>query len=151
MKFRPPHDADWPAILDIANQSVACIPEAGSQNEWLQNRRAFAETGFQHHVVLAAGSEVLGYGAAESAEQAPPDSYRLFVVVRPEHLLDYGSLIYEHLDQRLQELGAAAAWFVEYSEDHALISFILGLGYRQVKRILLDSCVAAVVLSKGFR
>ncbi len=145
--FRTPHDRDWPAILDLANRSVADVPGAGTQEEWLHNRRDFPEKGYQYHVVLADGDDVLGYGAMEHAEEAPSDAYRLFVVTLPERLGGIGLQIHGHLHQKLCELGAAGAWFVEYAEDRVLTSFLRDLGYRELRRFLLESGVEAIVLS----
>lgn len=145
--FRPPLERDWPAILDVANRSVAGVPGAGTQEEWLQNRRSFPGQGYQYHVVLADGDDVLGYGAVERAEGGSPGAYRLFVVTLPGRLEDIGLQIHAHLHQKLSELGAVGAWFVEYAEDRVLTSFLRGLGYREIRRFRLESGAEAIVLS----
>ncbi|HJN52003.1 MAG: hypothetical protein QGI68_12020 [Pseudomonadales bacterium] len=150
MQFRSPRDGDWSTILTIANRSVFDVPGAGEQDQWLSNRRSFSKRGFQHHFVLADDHNVFGYGAVEHATDAPPDSYRIFVVTYPEHLQDYGAGIYEYAERKLIELGAANARFVEYAEDHRLNSFILARGYAEIGRFQLDSGQEAVVLSKDY-
>ena len=129
---------------------MADVPGAGTQDEWLRNRREFPAHGYQYDIVLADAGRVLGYGAAEQAADAPPAAYRLFVVTRPEYLGDDGLEIYEHLERHLLDRGAAAAWFVEYAQDRRLVPFILGLGYVKTRRIQLASAAEAVVLSKTF-
>jgi|TARA_Y100000310_G_scaffold336490_1_gene421159 hypothetical protein len=150
MKFRPPTDNDWPVIWEIANQSVADVPGAGVQDEWLVNRRGFSEHGFQHHFVLTDHGSVLGYGSVERASDAPPDIYRIFVVTAPEHLQECGARIFDRAERKLMELSAVESRLVEYAEDHRLGSFLLARGYTEVREFQLDSGQQAVVLSKDY-
>jgi len=50
--LRTPRDDDWQAILDLAHQSLAELPNAPSQQPWLDNRRSFSPAeGIQQHFV----------------------------------------------------------------------------------------------------
>ena len=51
-RIRELRESDWPALLDLANRSVAHVEGAGSQEVWLENRRNFdTEKRIQHHFV----------------------------------------------------------------------------------------------------
>ena len=44
-RLRVVRDDDWPAILAVANRSVAGVAGAGPQDEWLRNRQRFDPAG----------------------------------------------------------------------------------------------------------
>ncbi|MGB8412192.1 MAG: hypothetical protein WCE23_05140 [Candidatus Binatus sp.] len=59
--LRAPGDDDWPAILDLAELSLAELPNAPSQHEWLNNRRSFTPSdGVQQHFVATSGERIVG-------------------------------------------------------------------------------------------
>ena len=149
MEFRTPQDSDWPEILRIANRSVAVVPGAVDQSGWLATRRHVHQDEDQYHVVLEDKGRILGYGAVEHADEAASDSYRIFVVTDPEHLEEYGSLIFEHAELRLQDFKASSSYFMEYADDERLNSFIRRRGYSNVMMFDLDSGRQAVILSKS--
>ncbi len=59
--LRAPGDDDWPAILDLAELSLAELQNAPSQHEWLNNRRSFTPSdGVQQHFVATSGERIVG-------------------------------------------------------------------------------------------
>ena len=146
VELREPDDADWPAILKLANQSVGGVAGAGAQGEWLENRRR--PTHLRRHVVATEDAAVVGYAALESPEGAAERSYRLFVVTEPEQLARLGPILFERLDVWLAELGAVSAWMVEYADDAPFLRFLEGVGFREARRFRLPSGIACVVVGK---
>jgi hypothetical protein len=151
MDLRTPNDADWPEIFGIANRSVADVPGAGDQADWLTNRRSFASHGSQAHFVVDERGQVVGYGALEHDAATPAGHYRLFVVVDPDQLDSLGDVILRRLGELLDECGAVGSWFVEYADDRRLVPFIKARGYVESRRFALPSGLQAVVLTKSLR
>jgi hypothetical protein len=61
--LRAPADDDWPAILALAELSLAELPNAPSQQEWLNNRKSFSlsmSEGIQRHFVATSGDRIIG-------------------------------------------------------------------------------------------
>ena len=137
--IRELREGDWPAVLDLANQSVAHIAGAGPQDEWLRNRRSFDPSrGIQYQVIAEASGNPVGYGALESQSPAQPQSFRLFVVTPPRLLATVGEHLYGKLHSRLGELSAAEAWFREYASDASFIEFVRRRGFSERKRFVLQ-------------
>jgi hypothetical protein len=138
--------ADWPAILELANGSVAHLPSAGPQDEWLRNRRHFdSASGTQRHYVAEhpETGALLGYGAVESSPE-----FRLFVVTLPEHLPTVGELLYERALALLGESNAARVWFTEYASDRILLSFARAHGFGDARSFTLPDGAEATTLVK---
>jgi N-acetylglutamate synthase-like GNAT family acetyltransferase len=130
LKIREPHETDWPAILAVANESVARIPGAGPQDEWLRNRRSFdLARGVQQQLIAEASGSPVGYAALESRDPAKPRSFRLFVVCAPQLLETVGEHLYAELQSRLRKLGATDVWFQEYASDAEFIAFARRRGF----------------------
>lgn len=146
--FRDPREDDWPGILNIANASVAAVEGAGTQEEWLENRKTFTGNGIQHHFVCTDAGQLLGYGSAENASDAQADSYRLFVVTQPETLHSIGEAIFDELVRILPKFRAQRSWFVEYANDSSLTGFLKDHGYEESRRFKLDSGVEAAVFER---
>ena len=147
-ELRPIREADWPAILDLANQSVAHIPSAGSQEAWHDNRRHFdAKTGTQRQVVAEdpQSGALLGYGAVESTLEG---EFRLFLVTPPGYLSSVGELLYRRGVELLRDLGARRVWFTEYAADEPLLSFACAHGFQEFRRFVLPEGPEAVTLVK---
>ena len=151
MEFREPLDADWNEILAIANHAVAHVPGAGTQHDWLRNRRTFSARGDQVHFVLSQHEHLLGYGSLERDASSPTDLYRAFVVTHPDRLDTAGSAIYRHLEALMNKRQVVRSQFVEYAADVRFIEFIRARGYVESRRFMLASGVEAVVLSKVHR
>jgi L-amino acid N-acyltransferase YncA len=148
--MREPREADWPAILGLANRSVAGVPGAGSRDAWAESRRRFDRSaGIQRQLVAVDEStgEVVGYGALERRSGDPPDGYRLFVVTAPEQLGRIGELLYRNLVALLRELGARSAWFAEHAADRAFLEFARTRGFREKERRKLEDGAEQAVLS----
>jgi hypothetical protein len=147
---RAPSETDWPAVLALANASVAALPHVGTQEEWLGNRRGFdAATGARHHLVPVRDGVVEGYGSIESGAGPGPHSYRMYLVTRPEHYPSVGQVLCEALSARLQERGATEAWLIEHVGDRAVVSFALERGFREARRMRLQEGTEALVLTKS--
>jgi len=88
-------DDDWPAFLDLAKLSLAEMPVAPSQAEWMQNRGAFSPSGWHPttHFVATSGERIVGYAYAELRSQAADGWYRLFVVVEPSARATLGTML----------------------------------------------------------
>ena len=144
--LRRVRDSDWPAILEIANASVAHIPEAGTQEEWHHNRRYFdpAYGAQQQFVAVDEESDaILGYGAIESSPE-----FRVFVVTLPESIPTVGELLYERALTLLGEAGAERVWFTEYATDSALLTFARSHGFRDARSFTLSDGAEAMTLVK---
>lgn len=147
-QLRPVRDADWPALLALANQSVAHVAGAGSQEAWHENRRQFdTATGVQRQLVAEhpQTGALLGYLAVESNR---PDEFRLFLVVPVSRLSAVGELLYARGVELLRELGARRVWFTEYASDEPLLSFTRAHGFRELRRFVLPGGPEAVTLVK---
>ncbi len=141
--FETPSEDDWPEVLRLANASVADVPGAGPQDEWLANRRGFADRpgfasggGLRRHLVCRdpASRRAVGYGAVEHDPQAPNGAFRLFVVTEPSALETVGVQVLEQAFETLAQLGARTAWFTEYAADSRLVSFVRRQGFEEVRR-----------------
>ena len=131
LSFREPSAPDWPSILEIANESVVEEPDAGPQDPWLANRRAFDEQpGRRHHFVAIGGEagEVLGYGAVEWREDLGEGTWRLFVVTRNEHLDSVGAALYDRALDALSQENAQRIVFLEYERCRAIGAFAAARG-----------------------
>jgi GNAT superfamily N-acetyltransferase len=146
VELRDPKEADWPAILALANRSVQAVLGAGRQDDWLRNRQRPCPV--RRHVVAVEGADVVGYAALEWQPSYAEKSYRLFVVTEPEQLARLGPTLYRRLEEWLAELGAVNAWFVEYADDEPLFAFVGELGFREARRFRLGSGVECVVVGK---
>jgi N-acetylglutamate synthase-like GNAT family acetyltransferase len=135
--FEAPASEDWPTILQLANTSVANVPPAGQQDEWLTNRQDFASKpgAVQRHFVArdSESGRVVGYGSLEHDPQAPADAFRLFVVTDPADLESIGNELLEHALSQLDRLGAKTAWFTEYADDTSLLGFARARGFEPVR------------------
>jgi Acetyltransferase (GNAT) family len=137
--LRTPRMDDWQAILDLAYRSLAELPNAPSQQDWLDNRRSFSPSeGIQYQFVACHGDRIVGYACIEHRDKLklhPPASaaaegeYRVFVVVAPSDRLTLGIRLLKELRERLLDLGADRAWTTEYEADVHFISFLEGVGF----------------------
>lgn len=118
-RLRPVGDADWPALLELANQSVVHVPGAGSQEAWHENRRQF-DTG----------------------------AFRLFLVIPSSRLSALGELLYARGVELLRALGARRVWLTEYAGDEPLLAFIRARGFTEFRRFVLTEGPEAVTLVK---
>lgn len=144
--LREPAETDWPAILDLANRSVAHVSGAGAQDEWLANRRNRRRG--QRQFVLEEEGELMGYGAIEASDDVR-GGYRVFIVTTPERRVDAGELLFAHARACLDAEGAAQSWFIEYAEDTPFLRFIEKHGYSEARRFDLPTGLQAVVLSQS--
>src|SRR6266481_1888422 len=126
--FRAPADADWPAILALAETSLSEFPNAPSQHEWLNKRRSFSPSdGIQQHFVATSGERIVGYACIEhrikiTNGRKPIDGvYRLFVVVAPSARTTLGTQLLAKLRECLIKLDARKAWVLEYPADARFI------------------------------
>lgn len=145
-ELREAREDDWPAILALANQSVAGVSGAGPQDEWLRNRRR--PHPLRRELVALESDAVVGYAALEAQLPRIERSFRLFVVSRPERLAEIGALLYRRVEGLLAELGAAEAWFVEYASDQRLLAFLAERGFEEVRRLHVEGEGECVVVSK---
>jgi L-amino acid N-acyltransferase YncA len=146
--FRAPIAADWEHILRIANGSVAHVPEAGDQGEWLSNRRYFFERGIGRHFTATEDGRVTGYASAEPVHDAK-GVYRLFVVTRVDERDRLGAALLARLYRALKELDAQEARFIEYETDAGFIAFLDRHGFRKVSRFEIEGGLFAAVLSRA--
>jgi N-acetylglutamate synthase-like GNAT family acetyltransferase len=150
MLIREVRPTDWPAILALANRSVAGVPGAGTQEEWLRNRRSFdASRGTQRQFVAEEASRLVGYGALESDAARDAYAFRLFVVTDPVDLPSVGEFIYSQACAALAELNARHVWLTEYAADTHLLQFAAARGFRETRRFPLPHGPEAVVLVKS--
>ncbi|MGA9721326.1 MAG: GNAT family N-acetyltransferase [Candidatus Binatus sp.] len=152
--LRPPTDDDWPAILALAELSLAELPDAPSQQEWLNNRRSFTPAnGVQRHFVATSGERIVGYACIEHRNQAayrrkPVDSaYRLFVVVAPSARTKLGTYLLAKLRDSLIDLDARRAWLLEYEADTGFISYLEQVGFARLPGFKLDDGSSVVELT----
>lgn len=147
--LREPTEDDWGAILQVANRSVAYVPGAGLQDEWLHNRRNFDHgRGTQRHFVAESDSVLQGYVAVESGAGPHGRSFRLFVVAAPEHRAAIAPQLFAKAFAVLEELGATDAWFIEYAADEPFLTLIRQQGFTETRRFALPSGTLCVVLTK---
>src|SRR5215469_11915688 len=115
------------------------MPEAPSQQEWLDNRRSYSRPeGAQQRLVASLGNHLVGYACIEyrdSPKRPPPANktangeYRLFVVVAPSDRATVGSRLLQQLRRQLIELDARRAWMMEYEADSRFLSYLEGRGF----------------------
>lgn len=146
LHLREPRESDWPAILALAIRSVQAVAGAGSQEEWLRNRKR--PSPLRRHFVALERGALVGYAAIEPQFDQVPDGYRLFVVALPDRRRDVGDLLYEKIASLLLERNAAEAWFIEYASDQPFLAFLAERGFRKVRSFRLEDGVECVVLSK---
>ena len=143
--LRAPGDHYWPAILDLAVLSLAELPNAPSQHEWLNNRRSFTPSdGVQQHFVATSGERIVGYACIEhrhkTADGGKPveGEYRLFVVVAPSARTTMGTRLLAKLRECLINLGACRVRVLEYEADARFISYLEEMGFVRLKSFNLD-------------
>jgi GNAT superfamily N-acetyltransferase len=152
--LRAPADDDWPAILALAELSLAELPNAPSQQEWLNNRRSFTPAdGIQQHFVATSDDRIVGYACIEYRNKAahrrePVDgAYRLFVVVAPSARTTLGTHLLAKLRDCLIDLGARRAWLLEYEADAGFISYLEQMGFLRLANFKLDDGTSVVELA----
>jgi len=148
MQKRSPEPNDWPRVKELADVSVADIPGAGSQDEWLINRKQFTTVGEQKHFVCVDDDRIVGYGSLERAADAPAGHCRMFLVTAPEALDSVGPFIFEELQELASCRNISRSCFVEYSEDPRLLGFLRKRGYRDCGTIALEPDVTATVVER---
>jgi hypothetical protein len=123
--LRHPTQADWSAIAALADQSVAHIPEAPRQSEWVGNRQAFR--GMRCHYVVH-DETLLAYGSFEQAADEGDGAARLFLVVdwRTEHAIPAAQLLLEQLRKDAATLALGKLWVREYALDRPFLDFLMG-------------------------
>jgi hypothetical protein len=151
---RAPADDDWPAILALAELSLAELPDAPSQHEWLNNRRSFSPSdGNQRHFVATSGDRIVGYACVEhrnktaSGRKPAEGVYRPFVVVAPSARTTLGTVLLAKLRESLIDLGARRAWVLEYEADAGFISYLEGMGFARSANFKLDDGTPVVELT----
>jgi N-acetylglutamate synthase-like GNAT family acetyltransferase len=148
--LRDARDSDWPAILELANESVADVPGAGSQDAWVTNRRSFdASSGVQRHWVAEEEPVVVGYSAVESRAKDNPKSFRIFVVTDPKRRASLGRRLLENALAELKRQGAKSAWFAEYALDTEFIGFLKHYGFAEQERFESDDGSEVFELKDG--
>ena len=152
--LRTPTNDDWPAILALAELSLSELPNAPSQDEWLNNRKSFTPSdGIQRHFVATSDERVVGYGCIEHRNQAidgkkTADSvYRLFVVVAPSERRTLGSYLLAKLRECLIDLGARRAWVVEYEADAGFLSYLEEMGFVRFANFKLNDGTPVVEMT----
>jgi hypothetical protein len=148
--LREPHEDDWPAILELANRSVADVPGAGSQDEWLKNRRSTLGTGASHsHWVATNPSlvEIAGFAAIEEVPKRPGTA-RLFVVTTPDDRETVGVRLLGHVVETARRRCFSGVYFVEYANDAPFVEFLERQGFGQTRRLPLPEGGEAVVLER---
>ncbi len=143
-------ESDWPAILELANRSVAAVPGAGAQDMWLKNRRSFdALAGIQRHWVAEEEDVVVGYAGIESRSSEDRKSFRVFVVTEPERRAILGHQLMERALAELAQLAARNASFTEYAQDTEFIKFLRQHRFEETNRLELEAGGEVVVLSRS--
>ena len=152
--FRAPTVDDWPAILALAEQSLAELPNPPSQLEWLNNRKSFTPSdGIQQHFVATSGERIVGYACIECRNKTSDrkktvgDVYRLFVVVAPSARRTLGTHLLAKLRESLIDLGARRAWVAEYEADAPFLAYLEEMGFVKLKTFRLDDGTQAVEMS----
>jgi GNAT superfamily N-acetyltransferase len=146
--MRAPADDDWPAILELAQLSLAELPNAPSQQEWLNNRKSFSPSdGIQRHFVATSGERIVGYGCIEHRNQTAPGVYRLFVVVPPSQRTTIGIRLLAKLREILIDVGARRGRVLEYEADAGFISFLEGMRFARSTNFKLDDGTPVVELT----
>ena len=145
-RFRPLREDDWPAILDLANRSLAEMPDALDQREWMENRRSFAD-GVPRHFIATSRERIIGYACIERRNTATDGWYRLFVVVEPSARATLGRLLFGKLRERLISLDARHAWMMEFEADVGFIAYLEGIGFVKGRTIDLGDGNRAVQLT----
>jgi hypothetical protein len=149
LRVRPSREEDWTDILALANASVAGVPQAGPQDEWLGNRQNFDEAkGLRaHFVAVDPSSKAVGYGAVESASGENSD-FRMFIVTAPGDLETAGELLYRTTLDALKKFGAARVRLTEYAGDAAFQCFAESRGFVELERFQIPTGEILVTLSK---
>jgi len=147
MQKRSLEPDDWPRVKELADMSVADVPGAGPQDDWLTNRKQFTTLGEQQHFVCVDDDRIVGYGSLERATDAPAGHCRMFLVTAPEHLDSVGPFIFEELQELASRRNISRSCFVENSE-HPLLDFLRKRGYRDCGTIALESDVSATVVER---
>ena len=152
--LRAPTDDDWPAILALAELSLSELPNAPSQDEWLNNRRSFSPSdGIQKHFVYTSSGRITGYACIErrikiSRGTEPADGvYRMFVVVAPSARRTLGTRLLAKLRECLINLGACRAWVVEYEDDAGFLAYLEEMGFVRLKTFKLDDGTPVVEMT----
>ena len=142
MRFGPPTEADWPAILDIADASAPT--KAPDNPGWLERRRTFP--GQKHHIVARIDSDrVVGFGAAEYSGDG---QWRIFVVVPPDMLESVGDEIYRAVEASLRGDRVQGLWAREEPVDRELIAFFVARGFTATAPEATPTGQLVVVLTK---
>lgn len=150
LQLRAPVEGDWPALLDLANRSLAGVEGATGQDLWVANRRSFSErAGLQQHWVAEdpASGEILGYVAVERRSEREP-GVRVFVVTEPTLRDDVGGRLLSHALDVARSESAANAWFIEYAADALFLSFLERQGFTEVRRFALPEGGEACVMNR---
>jgi hypothetical protein len=127
--LREPAATDWPAVLQLASASLADMPMAPPQDEWLANRRAYLQGGKRHHVVAVDEGRIAGYAAAEHAIQFAPGEFRVFVVVAPADRETLGTYLLGDIRRYLIRSNARSIRMLEYEADSGFLAFLSGRGF----------------------
>ena len=147
IQLRVPREDDWPAIIELANLSVADVP-GGPQDDWLANRRDFAQRpGVQRHWV-AQEAGVPGIASYFSVETRPEYAgARIFVVTDPSAREDLGAQLLTHAIDVARQLEITSVWLIEYAADHEFVSFLGRHGFEETRRFALEDGREVVVLA----
>jgi N-acetylglutamate synthase-like GNAT family acetyltransferase len=145
--LRAPTDDDWPAILYLAERSLAELPNAPEQNEWLENRKSFKPSdGIQQHFVATSDERITGYACIEQRNKTD-GVYRLFVVVAPSARRTLGTRLLAKLRECLIDLSARRAWVVEYEADAGFLAYLEEMGFVKLKAFKLEDGTPVVEMS----
>jgi len=147
--LRDPRDSDWPGLLALANRSVAHVPGAGTQEEWVENRRRLRRQdddvrGF----VLEEAGEIRGYVGIEPTPARRPGSWRVFLVCVCEDWSTVGAKLHDAATELLTNASASEAWLREYAEDVPYADFLATRGFRETQRFALPDGTEAIELTK---
>jgi len=144
--FREIEEADWPAILEVANASFEFLPQRITQEEWLHHRRNFdTERGLQiHRVKVDDAGRIVGYVGVESDGQR----YRMFMVTANPDLPTLGTLLYERAMAILEEQGAPGVALTECIDD-PLIAFGRERGFVEVRRFEWKPGIEIITMYKS--
>jgi hypothetical protein len=154
IRLRSVRAEDWPAILAIANRSVAHVPGAGPQDDWVSNRRQFDSTrGFREQFVAHGPDDrdIVGYGAIESIESPAAGQgldFRMFIVTPPERLSVVGDLLYRSALEVLARVGARRVRLTEYAADQPFRAFAEARGFIEHQRFRIADGNEVVTLLK---